>query len=328
MWTALFERACFYRAFEDALALESKEGNTPGLLHLSNGAELLHAGLSLRLMPGLDSLTCSHRCHTLALAGGADPVAVAAEIMGLAGGLCGGLAGTQHLASFGAGDVFLTATGIVGSQVPLAAGAALAVTYRKETQGKGVAVAVMGEGAANQGAVLETMNLAAVQHLPLLIIVENNGIAQTTTQAQSTAGTLVGRARAQSFAATSVSVQDMRTLMLQLDHMLKWARSGSGPALLEVMLPRLSGHYSGAAGLAGGDTQAADPLASFAKFLALIGENTSVLDNIREQAVVRAHACTADARTRSVAPGLSVGAAAIDAWQADLSAWQPCDFNE
>lgn len=237
----LYFTAYEMRTFEHEVARAFDAGEVPGLVHLSLGAELLHALLGVVLKRDCDKILGSHRSHTLALAGGADPEAVAAEILGRVGGLSGGVAGTQHLMD--QASAFLTSTGIVASQVSLAAGAALSALTLKTG---GLAVAVMGDGAVNQGAFYEAANLASMLSLPLLILVENNGLAQHTDAEAVTAGTVLGRARALGLATAQVQLDDLSAVHEQLVRLAGWARSGGGPALLEVLLTRESGHVHGA----------------------------------------------------------------------------------
>ncbi len=189
----------------------------------------------------VDQVTGSHRSHGLALALGVDPVAVAAEIMGREAGLSSGLGGTQHLLAPEAG--FLSSNGIVGGQVPLAAGAALAAKVR---QTGGVAAAFMGDGATNQGAVFETLNLAMALRLPLLFVVENNGLGQSTSASYASGGAnIAARARGFGLAASTVDGCDIAALQNSADRMVNWVRSSGTPAFLEVVSPRLDGHYHG-----------------------------------------------------------------------------------
>ena len=234
----LFKQACFIRAFEHELAAQFDQGEVPGLLHLCTGAEVAETLLASLLDNKIDMMTGSHRSHGLALAMGADPVLVAMEILGRKGGLSDGLAGTQHIIAPEAG--FLTSNGIVGAQVPIAAGAALTAKTQKTG---GIAVAVFGEGAANQGAVLETMNLAVALKLPLLFVLENNGFAQSTPQERVTGDqSYADRAKGfglEVFEADSFAVAACLDCFRQA---VSHVREGL-PAFVEVYVSRLNGHY-------------------------------------------------------------------------------------
>jgi len=237
----LYAKASFIRAFELHIAVASEAGHVPGLVHLCSGAELVEVAVCSMLSGPKDQVTGSHRSHGIALAMGADPVAVAAEILGRVGGLSKARGGTQHLIAPESG--FLASNGIVGAQVPLAAGAALTA----KTKGtEGIAVTFFGDGAANQGAVLETMNLAVALELPLLFVLENNGLGQSTSAsyASGDADLLV---RAESFGLKTAAVDgyDGEGALKVAAELVEFVRSTGRPAFIEASVPRLSGHYFG-----------------------------------------------------------------------------------
>ena len=236
----LFEKACFIRAFEYEIAYQCDAGAVPGLAHLSTGTEVADVSLAAALDPSTDRVTGSHRSHGLALAMGADPVLVAKEILGRVGGLSDGLAGTQHLIAPEVG--FLTSNGIVGAQVPLAAGAALTA---KTTANGGVGAAVFGDGAANQGAVLETMNLAVSLALPMVFILYNNGVAQTTSAVFASGGnSFAGRAASFGLNGFAADSRDLASCTHAFVQATKSARAFK-PAFVEVCVARDDGHYYG-----------------------------------------------------------------------------------
>lgn len=287
----IFEKACFVRAFEAAIAAAHDAGAVPGLVHLSDGAELFEAALTATLDFKKDQITGSHRSHGLALLAGLDPLSVAREILGRKGGLSEGLGGTQHLLAPEQG--FLGSNGIVGAQVPLAAGAALSA---KTLKTGGIAVAFFGDGAANQGAVLETMNLAVVLNLPLLFVAVNNGYGQSTPSAYASAGGgVLARARAHGLAADYVDGSKLDDALEVSRRMIRWVRDSGNPALLEAVVPRLGGHYHGDAE---GYREAArpdDPLERAAGLLISAGVPQSDVDRAREKAEEVAEAAVAEA---------------------------------
>ncbi len=239
--TLMFEKAHFIRAFEGALAAAADAGEVPGLVHLSNGAEVLELAVAAALDLPKDQVTGSHRSHGIALSLGVDPYALACEILGREGGLSSGLGGTQHLIAPESG--LLGSNGIVGGQVPLALGAALSA---KTLQTGGIAVSYFGDGAANQGAVLESLNLAVVLKLPILFVCENNGFGQSTAASYAAGGTsLLGRARAFGLASAHVDGTDPVEATKTADRLVAWVRDTGSPAFLEASVPRLSGHYHG-----------------------------------------------------------------------------------
>lgn len=300
-----FEKAHFIRAFEARIAAAADAGAVPGLVHLNSGAELAELAVISLLECGRDQVTGSHRSHGLALACGVDPVALACEILGRSGGLSEGLGGTQHLMAPSAG--FLTSNGILGGQVPLAAGAALSA---KTLKTGGIAVTFMGDGAANQGAVMETLNLAAALNLPLLFVVINNGFGQSTSAAAVTGGSLIGRARAFGLAADQVDGTDPAAMFKAADRMVGWVRKTGSPAFIEAKVSRLVGHYHGDKEpyRVGGERQ--DPLVRLRDMLVKKEIEEAVLDTVVAAAHARAEAAVASAE------------AAEDRSDHALSAWQ------
>ncbi|MFC3052201.1 thiamine pyrophosphate-dependent dehydrogenase E1 component subunit alpha [Kordiimonas pumila] len=247
----LYHQAAFIRAFEERIAAASDAGLCPGLVHLCCGAELVETSICQFLDSAKDQVTGSHRSHGLALAMGADPIAVAAEILGRARGLSGGRGGTQHLIAPESG--FLCSTGIVGAQVPIALGAALSAKVRGTG---GIAVSFFGDGAANQGAVLETLNMAVALKLPVLFVLENNGIGQTTSSEYASGGAdLCARAASFGLRAEKMDGYDGAACLKIAKKLVAYVRAGH-PAFIEASVPRLTGHYHSVgqeAGAAGGD---------------------------------------------------------------------------
>ncbi|MEX0300574.1 MAG: thiamine pyrophosphate-dependent enzyme [Kordiimonas sp.] len=252
----VYRSACQIRAFEDAIAAAADKGLVPGFAHLCTGAEVLEAALCASLYKS-DYVTGSHRSHGLAIGCGADPYATAAEIFGNADGLSGGIGGTQHLIAPDSG--FLTSNGIVGAQVPLAAGAALTA---RTLGNNGIGIAVFGDGAANQGSVLETMNLAAALELPLLFVLENNGLGQSTSSSYASGGiSLSDRARAFGLRTEALTAQDIDGILKGIPKLLSEVRTACKPIFLEAFVPRLSGHYHGEKqDFSEGDRNGGDPL--------------------------------------------------------------------
>lgn len=250
------ETMLLLRAFDDRVGEARDDGLVPGLPHLSTGHEAVAACLADILTPGLDKVTGSHRSHALALALGVPAKALMAEIMGREDGTGYGMGGTQHI--YSTGTTFLASNGIVGAQVPIAAGAALSA---KTLGSGGIAVAVLGDGAINQGSVLETMNLAAVLRLPILFMVENNGVAQASATTKMTAGIgAVARARALSIPAESVDGCDYVALHALAAKMIAYIRLQNSPALIETSVSRMGGHYHGDKQTYGASGSMRDPI--------------------------------------------------------------------
>lgn len=232
-----FEHMLTIRYTEEALALEWQAGLVPGMLHMASGHEAVCVGVASQLDNKLDQITASHRGHGAAIAMGVPLTPMIAEIFGL-DGLNGGYGGTQHLAAPQHG--FLTANGIVGGQVPLAAGAALSAKVQKTG---GIAVAFLGDGAINQGVVLETLNLAKILALPLLFVVEDNAIGATIGSGYSTAGKIEDRAHAVNMQSYCIDGADILAVIEASTQAVAQVRSGGGPAMIVARVKRLEGHY-------------------------------------------------------------------------------------
>ncbi len=171
------------RLFEEKIDEEFKLGNLYGTTHLSIGQEASHTGLCLALEKG-DWFVPTHRCHGFNVASGSDISRMFSEMLGSRRGLCMGLGGSMHMTDTGHGN--LGSSAVVGSGIPLALGASLALSR----QGKdNIAVAVFGDGASSRGTLHEAMNLASVWNLPILFYMENNhyGMSASAERMISTA---------------------------------------------------------------------------------------------------------------------------------------------
>jgi len=282
----LYAKASFIRAFELHIAVASEAGHAPGLVHLCCGAELAEVAICAGLEGAKDQITGSHRSHGLALAMGVDPVAVAAEILGRKGGLSKARGGTQHLIAPENG--FLASNGIVGAQVPIAAGAALTA---KTLGSCAIAATFFGDGAANQGAVLETMNLAVALELPLLFVLENNGLGQSTSADYASGGAnLLARAESFGLKTAAMDGHNGANALRVAAEMVEFVRASGKPAFIEARIPRLSGHYFGEKADYLAHHSADDPLEDLANQL---GAEASAA--VRAQAEQAAHNAVADA---------------------------------
>lgn len=228
------------RAFEETLRGCVGAGEIAGHVHLSIGQEAVAAGVGLALRRG-DHIASTHRCHGHALAKGADPNAMMAEIFGRASGLCGGRGGSMHLIDMASG--MLGGNGIVGAGAPLALGAALSAKALGEDR---VAVAFIGDGGANQGSVFEAMNLAAALTLPMIFVIEDNGFGEYTASREVT-GTddLAARAARFGMPAQGLDGGDAVAVLAAAHEAVAHARAGHGPSTLVCKMPRLVGHYEG-----------------------------------------------------------------------------------
>ena len=237
---ACFSRMVLIRRFEELVGELFAQGRLPGDVHLSIGQEAVPVGVCSHLGPG-DVVAGSHRAHGLAIAKGVPLTPLLAELMGRAGGLCGGRAGSMHIAHADSG--FLGAYPVVGASVPLIVGAALSA---KQTSSGNVAVAFFGDGALNQGATLEALNLAAVWKVPAVFVLENNGWAETTSTRDAFAITsLATRAEAFGIGATTVDGQRLDQVQEAVRSAISSARAGEGPIFLECRTRRFRGHHEG-----------------------------------------------------------------------------------
>ena len=228
------------REFEERLHVEFATGDIPGFVHLYAGEEAIAAGVCAHLN-GDDYVASTHRGHGHAIAKGCDVKAMMAEIYGKADGLCRGKGGSMHIADLDKG--MLGANGIVGGGPPLVCGAGLSAKVRGT---KGVAVSFTGDGGANQGTFLESLNLASVWELPVVFVIENNGYAEATAQAFSSKGIDIAK-RADGFSLPGVVVDghDFFAVYEAAGEAIRRAREGGGPSLIEAKVNRYYGHFEG-----------------------------------------------------------------------------------
>ncbi len=235
----LYELMLTIRLFEEQLMALVQSGEISGSVHLCIGEEAVPAGACSALDPG-DAVIGTYRGHGWAIARGVPLHELFAEVLGRASGLNGGRGGSPYLMAPRYG--FLGENSIVGAGLPMATGAALA---RKLTGAGTVAVVSIGDGAMNQGAVHESLNMAAVLGLPLLVIVENNGYAEMTPSTALTAVPAHERAAAYGFPGVSVDGNDPVAVAGAVAAARADVIASRRPALIEAMTQRLVGHYSG-----------------------------------------------------------------------------------
>jgi acetoin:2,6-dichlorophenolindophenol oxidoreductase subunit alpha len=228
------------RLFEEQAGALARGGEVVGLVHLSTGQEAVAAGVCRRLRDD-DAVYSGHRAHGHAIAKGAALDRLLAELMGRDGGLCRGLGGSMHVVDAEHG--FLGATGVVGGNVPLAAGSALAARLRGDDS---VAVVFFGDGAVQTGHFAETVNLASLWALPLVLVCENNGFAEFTPRSAHTNVERVADVVAPyAIEGERVDGNDVVAVWNAFGAQLASARAGAGPFLLECLTHRVRGHYEG-----------------------------------------------------------------------------------
>jgi pyruvate dehydrogenase E1 component alpha subunit len=226
------------RSFEECALRLVKSGEIVGGIHPYIGEEAVAVGVCAALRDD-DLITSTHRGHGHVLAKGADPGRMLAELCGRATGLNRGRGGSMHAADISLG--ILGANAIVGAAAPIAAGAAWAARRAGSDR---VVATFFGDGALNQGVLLETMNLAALWQLPVLFVCENNGYATTMPVAVAVAGTAAGRAAGFGIPAVTVDGMDVETVRDATARAVTTARAGGGPALLECLTYRYGPHHT------------------------------------------------------------------------------------
>lgn len=228
------------RCFEERVAKLHHSLQVHGLVHLSIGSEGVAAGVCRRLRDD-DAVYSGHRAHGHALAKGAPMDRVMAELMGRSAGLCLGLGGSMHLVDTEHG--LMGATGVVGGNLPMAAGDALAARLRGEDR---VTVVFFGDGAVQAGHFNETVNLASLWELPLIFVCENNEMAEFTGRSEHTkVARVIDVVAPYDFERQGVEGSDVGAVWSAFGDYLTQARSGQGPFLLECSTHRRSGHYEG-----------------------------------------------------------------------------------
>jgi pyruvate dehydrogenase E1 component alpha subunit len=236
----LYRTMLTIRLFEQRVSREFRTGEIPGFVHMYIGEEAVAAGVCANLEDD-DYVTSTHRGHGHCIAKGCDLRGMMAEIYGREDGLCKGRGGSMHIADFSRG--MLGANAIVGGGVALATGAGLASSVRGSGQ---VAVAFFGDGAANQGVLHESLNLAAIWKLPVVYVCENNGFAESTPAAYATSvPDVASRASAYGIPGVVVDGADVRDVYAAARAAVERARAAEGPTLLEVKTYRHFGHFEG-----------------------------------------------------------------------------------
>lgn len=277
-----YRQMLLVRRFEERAARAYTEAEVGGYCHLNLGEEATVVGLMAALEP-TDYLFTNYREHGYALCRGINPGRIMAELYGRRDGVSGGWGGSMHL--FDAQSRLLGGYGIVGGQLPLATGAALAVDYRS---GPEVVMCLMGEGTTNIGAFHESLNIAALWNLPVVYVVINNGTGMGTTVEQSSAEPEIFR-RAASYRMASARVDGTDPVAVEraAAEAVTVARTGR-PYLLEATSERLRGHsvvdpaaYRSPETVAA--VRAADPVALLAAALIADGVDEQTLADVDTQ---------------------------------------------
>ncbi len=307
-----YRRLAFLRAFLEKVDSLYRQGQVHGPVHLGLGQEAIAIGAASVLRPDDYSLG-TYRGHAHALARGAPPDAILAELLGRAGGICAGKGGSMHITSTEHG--YYGSYAIVGAHLPVACGLAWAAHLRRTGQ---VTVCFFGDGAVNIGAFHEAVNLAAVWRLPVVFVCENNWYMEYTPIGEVIPVALPAADRAAAYGLDPVVVDgnDLATVRRVVGSAAAAARDGRGPSLIEAQTYRLKGH-SGADG--GGYRPAEevarwrerDPLRLARGVLLAAGTPAEALDDADRQARAEVTALATEVLARPAPDG---AAAWTDVW--------------
>ncbi|NMB55338.1 MAG: thiamine pyrophosphate-dependent dehydrogenase E1 component subunit alpha [Leptolinea sp.] len=228
------------REFENQAIELAKMNLTRAAIHTYNGEEAIATGVCACLKEN-DYITSTHRGHGHCIAKGADMRKMYAELMGRETGYCKGRGGSMHIADVKIG--ILGANGIVAGGIPISVGAAFAIKLQKTDS---IVVSFFGDGASNEGAFHEALNMAAVKRLPVAFVCENNHYGISMNVSQSTSVERISdRAKAYGIKGLTIDGNDVVEVYTSFGKIAEEIRNGSGPVLIEMETYRLSGHYFG-----------------------------------------------------------------------------------
>ncbi|MHB9109320.1 MAG: thiamine pyrophosphate-dependent dehydrogenase E1 component subunit alpha [Armatimonadota bacterium] len=234
---SLYRTMVLIRQFEERVKFLFLEGIMPGTIHQYQGQEAVAAGVCAHLSDR-DVITSTHRPHGHAIAKGLTVESMMHELFGKSTGCCKGKGGSMHMGDMEHGMV--PAIAIVGGGAPIATGVALSFKMKKQPQ---VAVSFMGDGAVNEGAVHEAMNMGGIWDLPIVYVVENNLYSASTPIRQTTrAKNLSDRAAAYGMPGVTVDGNDVLAVYEAAGQAIARARAGEGPTMLEAITYRITGH--------------------------------------------------------------------------------------
>jgi len=226
------------RQFENVVTQLWEQGLISGEMHLGTGEEAIIAGVVSNLHPG-DAMAVDHRSSPAFLMRGVDPVTLLREMLGCEDGLCGGMGGHMHLLSK---EHIAASSGIVGAGGPTVIGFALAAqTLRPGT----IAVAFFGEGAMNQGMLMESLNMAAVWNLPVLFVCKDDDWSITTQSKTLTGGEMEDRVRGLGVRYIEADGLDVEQVWQAANQSIESVRAGEGPMFLHASCVHLEGHFLG-----------------------------------------------------------------------------------
>jgi len=234
---SLYRKMVLIRQFEERVKYLFLEGIMPGTIHQYNGQEGIAVGVCSAIQAG-DVITSTHRPHGHALARGLGAESLMHELFGKSTGCCRWKGGSMHIGDLAQGMV--PAIAIVGSGVPVATGIALAFKMKKEA---GVAVCFMGDGAVNEGAFHEGVNMGAVWSLPVIYVIENNLYSASTPIFEMVrVSKLADRAAGYGIPGVTIDGNDVLAVYETVRDAIDRARGSQGPTLVECMTYRITGH--------------------------------------------------------------------------------------
>ncbi len=238
--TECYRKMLIIRRFEERMEKVFLKGAVSGTCHTSIGQEAVAVGACAAIKP-TDYVVSNHRGHGHFIGKGGDVKRMMAEMYGKAAGYSRGRGGSQHMADFSIG--FLGSNGITGGGIPIATGAALAIKRKREPH---VVLCFFGDGAANQGAFHEALNMAAIWKLPVVFVCENNRYAMSTPFHEAFAiDRIATRAKAYGMPGATANGNELLAVVEKTHEYAERARAGEGPALLEFMTYRMTGHSRG-----------------------------------------------------------------------------------
>ena len=232
----MYREMLLIRRFEEKAGQLYGMGLIGGFCHLYIGQEAVVTGITSVQEPQ-DTVVTAYRDHAHMLACGMDPNGIMAELTGREGGYSRGKGGSMHM--FSKEEGFFGGHGIVGASTAIGTGLGFSHKYKEDG---GVAIAYMGDGASNQGQVAECYNMAALWHLPVLFVIENNQYGMGTAVSRSSAGQLYKRGEGYGIPGEQVDGMDVFTVQAAARQALDYVRSGNGPYVMEVMTYRYRGH--------------------------------------------------------------------------------------
>ena len=228
------------RLFEEKMIEVFRKGELPGWLHTYIGQEAVATGVCLNLK-STDYITSTHRGHGHFIAKGGDLRKIAAELYAKTTGCCKGRGGSMHIADMDIG--VLSANGIVGGGIPIATGAAFGCDYLKN---KRIVVSFFGDGASDNGAFHESLNIASIWNLPIIYLCENNLYAMSNPAARHmNVKNIADRAKAYGMPGIIIDGMDTLEVYQKMKQIISDVREGKGPVLVEAKTYRLCGHADG-----------------------------------------------------------------------------------